>query len=117
MSQQEINQKAIKDNQSFNFKTTADNCKETKLVAVVGSGTHTIIDLIAAERYDAMIWLKAREEYLERENAKLQKATEELKKKMKYLKLNDWKMFREVEEYYNDPALNSSEDEEEEDEE
>lgn len=77
MTQQQINQKCVETNSSHDFKTTADNCKETKLFDLVRSGSHTTIDLIAAERYDAMEWYKARAAYLEKKVAELEEKMEE----------------------------------------
>ena len=77
MTQQQINQKCVETNSSHAFKTTADNCKETKLFDLVRSGSHTTIDLIAAERYDAMEWYKARAAYLEKKVAELEEKMEE----------------------------------------
>lgn len=76
MTQQQINEIAVRNNQSYNFKTTAENCKETKLFDLVRSGSHTTIDLIAAERYDAMEWYKARAAYLEKRVAELEEKYE-----------------------------------------
>jgi hypothetical protein len=46
------------------------------LFDLVRSGSHTAIDLIAAERYDALEWYKARASYLEKRVAELEEKYE-----------------------------------------
>ena len=75
-TQEQINQNCVETNSSYAFKTTNHNFKETKLFDLVRSGTHTAIDLIAAERYDALEWYKARASYLEKRVAELEEKYE-----------------------------------------
>jgi hypothetical protein len=75
-TQEQINQNCVETNSSYAFKTTNPDCKETKLFDLVRSGTHTAIDLIAAERYDALEWYKARASYLEKRVAELEEKYE-----------------------------------------
>ena len=71
-TQEQINQNCVETNSSYAFKTTNPDCKERKLFDLVRSGGHTAIDLIAAERYDALEWYKARASYLEKRVAELE---------------------------------------------
>ena len=75
-TQEQINQNCVETNSSYAFKTTNPDCKETKLFDLVRSGCHTAIDLIAAERYDALEWYKARASYLEKRVAELEEKYE-----------------------------------------
>ena len=75
-TQEQINQNCVETNSSYAFKTTNPDCKDTKLFDLVRSGTHTAIDLIAAERYDALEWYKARASYLEKRVAELEEKYE-----------------------------------------
>ena len=75
-TQEQINQNCVETNSSYAFKTTNPDCKETKLFDLVRSGGHTAIDLIAAERYDALEWYKARASYLEKRVAELEEKYE-----------------------------------------
>lgn len=75
-TQEQINQNCLETNSSYAFKTTSPDCKEMKLFNWVRSGNHTVIDLIAAERYDNMEWYKARAEYLQKRVAELEEKYE-----------------------------------------
>ena len=75
-TQEQINQNCVETNSSYDFKTTNPDCKERKLFDLVRSGGHTAIDLIAAERYDALEWYKARASYLEKRVAELEEKYE-----------------------------------------
>ena len=75
-TQEQINQNCVETNSSYDFKTTNPDCKERKLFDLVRSGSHTAIDLIAAERYDALEWYKARASYLEKRVAELEEKYE-----------------------------------------